>query len=125
MPLILILDADPIFRSVMAKRLQAIGYRTNVAGNGADGLDLARRFPPAAVLMDLTLRGASGVDFLRALRADPALRHTPVVVAASTTDADALAAAEGLGIDDHLSKGRTSIGEISDAVETHAFVSEH
>jgi signal transduction histidine kinase/ActR/RegA family two-component response regulator len=50
------------------------------AMQGRMGLDLARREPPALVLLDLHLTDMDGRDVLRELRADPATTAGPVIV---------------------------------------------
>ena len=47
------------------------GFDVVVAHAGPEGLDLARRFTPDAVVCDLGLPGMSGFEVARALRADP------------------------------------------------------
>jgi two-component system response regulator len=76
------------------------------AYDGVEALDyLLRRGPhagrsdetdPAVVLLDLNLPRLDGIEVLRAVRADPATRHVPIVVlTSSNTDRDRLAAYDG------------------------------
>ena len=61
-----------------------------VAGNGVDALELLRgdRIPRdrRLVLLDLNMPRMNGIEFLRTLRADPALHATPVVVLTTSND---------------------------------------
>lgn len=61
-----------------------------VAPNGAEGLTMLREgtIPQTRrlILLDLNMPGMSGIEFLRELRADPKLRHTPVVVLTTSGD---------------------------------------
>jgi CheY-like chemotaxis protein len=61
-----------------------------VAGNGVEALELLRSkdFPREhrLVLLDLAMPRMNGVEFLRALRADPELRPIPVVVLTTSRD---------------------------------------
>jgi CheY-like chemotaxis protein len=50
------------------------------AMRGLEGLELARVHRPDLILLDLQLPDTSGEEVLRALRADPATRATPVLV---------------------------------------------
>ncbi|HEY7766911.1 PAS domain S-box protein [Longimicrobium sp.] len=50
------------------------------AGEGREGLELARRLKPGLVLLDVHLPDMDGEQVLAELRADPELRATPVVV---------------------------------------------
>jgi CheY-like chemotaxis protein len=61
-----------------------------VAGNGIDALDLLRNGGVPAgrriILLDLNMPRMNGIEFLRELRADPALRLTPVVVLTTSNE---------------------------------------
>jgi CheY-like chemotaxis protein len=110
---ILIVDDDPVIRRAVVAYLARNGYRTIEAADGARGLELARRNRPALVLLDLCMPHATGVDFLRAFRRDPALRDTPVVVMTATSDPALLAAAADLGTEGLLMKSRFSLRDLS------------
>jgi CheY-like chemotaxis protein len=55
-------------------------YEFDEAGDGLVALDLARRFRPDLVILDIMLPGTGGIAVLEELRADPVLGPTPVVV---------------------------------------------
>ncbi|AUX48634.1 chemotaxis protein CheY [Sorangium cellulosum] len=61
-----------------------------VAGDGVEGLDLLRgTLVPRdrrLVLLDLNMPRMNGIEFLRELRADGALKATPVVVLTTSND---------------------------------------
>src|SRR5947208_468996 len=61
------------------KVLRARGYSCEVANNGREAVEMAGRFHPALVLMDLSLPEMNGWDATRALKADPALAAIPVI----------------------------------------------
>jgi CheY-like chemotaxis protein len=49
------------------------------ATDGHRGLELARRYLPQVILMDLNLPGLNGTEVMRILRCDPATAHIPVI----------------------------------------------
>jgi CheY-like chemotaxis protein len=61
-----------------------------VAGNGLEALELLRgnTIPKERrlILLDLNMPKMNGIEFLEALRADPALANTPVVVLTTSND---------------------------------------
>lgn len=61
-----------------------------VAGNGIDALEMLRgdRIPRdrRLILLDLNMPKMNGIEFLEALRADPELASTPVVVLTTSND---------------------------------------
>jgi CheY-like chemotaxis protein len=62
----------------------------HVASNGLDALDMLRSgvVPEdrRIILLDLNMPKMNGLEFLRALRADPLLQATPVIVLTTSTD---------------------------------------
>ena len=67
-----------------------IANKVFVAGDGIEALQLLRTdgVPTARrlVLLDLNMPRMNGIEFLRSLRADPDLKHLPVVVLTTSDD---------------------------------------
>jgi DNA-binding response OmpR family regulator len=78
--LILIVDDDQWIRSAMTEMLESDGFAVVQAADGESALDLAQRFQPAAILLDLSLPTRSGLEVLRELKARNATHDIPVVV---------------------------------------------
>jgi len=61
-----------------------------VAGNGVEALEMLRNGSVPEqnrlILLDINMPKMNGIEFLRALRADPALRASPVVVLTTSND---------------------------------------
>ena len=61
-----------------------------VAGNGIEALEMLRNGSVPnqnrLILLDINMPKMNGIEFLRALRADPALRASPVVVLTTSND---------------------------------------
>ncbi|WP_224368180.1 response regulator [Hyalangium versicolor] len=61
-----------------------------VAGNGVEALEMLRSGAVPAqnrlILLDINMPKMNGIEFLRVLRADPALRASPVVVLTTSND---------------------------------------
>ena len=77
---ILVVDDDSKFGRILVSRCHDHGFKCVVASTGEDGLALARRLMPHAVLLDIGLPGIDGWQVLRALKDDPRTRHIPVHV---------------------------------------------
>ena len=76
--------------------LTAHGYASDLVATVRDGIAHARSQPYGAVLLDLSLADADGIDLMRALKADKATRHVPIIVISGTApqpdvDSDAYA----------------------------------
>ena len=85
-PLVLVIDDDDRLRELYRINLEMRGAEVVEAGNGDDGLAIARTRPPAAIVLDLTMPGTDGWLVLEALKADVALSHIPVIVLTGHTD---------------------------------------
>jgi signal transduction histidine kinase/CheY-like chemotaxis protein len=79
-PAVLVIDDDADVRAIMERLLLRDGYRPILAGGGAIGLELARRHHPAAITLDVLMPDMDGWCVLSALKADPGLAATPVVM---------------------------------------------
>jgi two-component system, NtrC family, response regulator AtoC len=76
--LILVADDDRTIRRNLVRLLQAEGYRTAEAADGAEALAAIRAENPAAVLLDLKMPHRDGLDVLGEL--GPRLADLPVIV---------------------------------------------
>jgi len=77
---VLVVDDDDDVREILRLQLEAAGFSTRVAENGADALAQVTRQRPAVVLLDMMMPVMSGAEFLEAIRRDERLRDLPVVV---------------------------------------------
>ena len=87
---ILVLDDEPNNRLLLGTILEFGGYEFVEASNAADALRAARARRPDLVIMDLHMPGMSGADFLKELRADPALSRVKVALYTATSCDDDL-----------------------------------
>jgi len=99
---ILVVEDDSALREFLCT---ALADEFDVAGavSGEEAVDLARRLRPDVVLLDVMLPGLSGLDVVRLIRADPALRDTPVLVMTAFSEIDA-GDAEAAGANRFLAK---------------------
>lgn len=85
-PLVLVIDDDDRLRELYRINLEMRGAEVVDAGNGDDGLAIARTRALAAIVLDLTMPGTDGWSVLEALKSDVALSHVPVIVLTGHTD---------------------------------------
>ena len=77
---ILVIDDEADVRNFITAVLRKNGYQILTAANGAEGLELLRHEQPALITLDIMMPGRSGIDFYRAVRKDPLLSGTPIIV---------------------------------------------
>ncbi len=81
---ILIIEDDPHFASVLQRLARELDFESVVAGSGEEGLALAEKRQPSAIVLDVGLPDRSGLSVLDTLKHRSATRHIPVhVVSAS------------------------------------------
>ncbi|MDA8016950.1 MAG: response regulator transcription factor [Thermoanaerobaculia bacterium] len=86
----------------LRNNLELEGYTVRVAGDGGTGLDLARRWMPDLVVLDLMLPGTDGFRILRELRSEG--RDMPILLlTARGEEADKVRGLK-LGADDYVTK---------------------
>ena len=77
---VLIVEDDPRFASILLQLVRDSGFRGVVTGEGASAPALARRFGPAAIMLDIGLPDMDGLALLDLLKRTPETRHIPVHV---------------------------------------------
>ena len=77
---VLLVDDDRQIVQGTGLRLRAAGYKTIEAFDGTEALAQVKAHKPDAVLLDVTMPGISGIDVLRALKAEEQTRDIPVVM---------------------------------------------
>jgi CheY-like chemotaxis protein len=101
---VLIIDDDPLLRSGLRSLLEWEGFRCAEAGDGRKALDVARRWPPQCVFVDLALPGLDGFAVARRLRSDPRTRRAHVHCLTGRGDAAARRRARRAGCEAFLTK---------------------
>ncbi|WP_267222354.1 response regulator [Dyella silvae] len=75
---ILIIEDDPVFARILADMVRRKGYRALAAADGESGLQLALRYRPTGILLDVMLPGMDGWTVISKLKENQATRHVPV-----------------------------------------------
>jgi CheY-like chemotaxis protein len=65
---VLVVDDEPTIAEVVSRYLERAGYRTRVAADGAQALELVARQRPDLIVLDLMLPGIDGLEVMRRLR---------------------------------------------------------
>ena len=101
---ILIIDDDPDIRSYLHTLFEGWSFDVVTADNGTDGLAKAIESQPALVLLDLNMRGVTGFDTARQLRADPRTAKIPILAVTALNKAEDRDEAHLAGCDAVISK---------------------
>src|SRR5689334_16912515 len=99
MATILIVDDQQTNREVLAALLGYGGHQVVEASDGAEALESTRAHHPDLVITDILMPVMDGYEFVRQLRTDPSIAHTPVIYyTAHYLEREARALAEKAGI---------------------------
>jgi CheY-like chemotaxis protein len=75
---LLIVEDEPSYCRILVDMARGSGFKVLVAMRGADALDLARKYHPTAVSLDVFLPDMLGWTVLNQLKQDAETRHIPV-----------------------------------------------
>jgi CheY-like chemotaxis protein len=121
---ILLVEDDRVDIMTVQRALKKIDVSNPlyVARTGVEALGMLRgdgfpriEPPPSLILLDLNLPKMGGIEFLKELRADPALKTMQVIVLTSSNEPGDRAAAFEYEVDDYIVKPHT-FDEFSNAI---------
>jgi len=79
-PLALVVEDAPQAGELLRMHIESAGYRVEIARNGADAVELAKRLHPNVITLDLVLPVKDGWQVLKELKRHPLCRHIPVII---------------------------------------------
>src|SRR5258706_16052088 len=77
---LLIVDDDLTTTKIYQSMFEGAGFQVECAGDGESAIATLKKSRPDAVLLDLILPKIHGIEVLRFIRAEPALKTLPVIV---------------------------------------------
>lgn len=85
-PTILIVDDTEVNLLVIQSVLDAEGFRTITAPDGATARELSRKQPPDLILLDVVMPGESGFETCAKLKSDPKTADIPIIFLSAQND---------------------------------------
>jgi CheY-like chemotaxis protein len=77
---ILIVDDDPWLRDMLRALFTRETHEVHDAADAATGLKMAAATLPQLIVLDMRMPLMSGLDFIKAAKANPDIRHIPIIV---------------------------------------------
>jgi CheY-like chemotaxis protein len=114
---VLVVDDEPMLRSIVREILQDEGYAVIEAADGRVILEIMAQERPDLVLMDVMMPGVDGREAYRQLRSRPEHRDVPVVMMS--------AAVQSNGLDPSIAGFIAKPFDITDLVELVARLIDH
>ena len=91
-------------RQIMRDLLGSVGYELLEAVDGAEGVEMATREKPDLILMDMQMPVMDGYEAASRIKANPELRHIPIIAVTSFALAGDEAKTLAAGCDGYVAK---------------------
>ncbi len=102
--LVLTIDDDPMIRRMVRALLEPEGFTVIEAENGAQGLEMAYRYRPALILLDIRMPVLDGYQTLAALRSKIEFSNIAVIMLTAESEEENELKALEMGADDFIRK---------------------
>ena len=79
-PLALVIEDSAQAAELLRLYIESAGYRVEIARNGSDAVDMAKRLHPHVITLDLMLPGKDGWQVMKELKRHPLCKHIPVII---------------------------------------------
>ncbi|MFP2958879.1 response regulator [Myxococcus sp. 1LA] len=113
---ILVVDDSPLTRELIANLLEAVGYDTVIASDGAEALEVLEAHSVDLVVTDLEMPGVDGLTLARRLKGHPAHSRLPVVILTTRGGEDDRRRGLAAGVDGYITKGDLVRQDLVDVV---------
>lgn len=114
---ILVVDDSSTMRRIILNALNSIGYSDCVeAANGREGIERLSSGPVDLIITDWNMPEMTGLDFIRAVRANDRTKRIPALMITTNAAQDDITQAMEAGVDNYLVKPFTP-GSIKDKIQ--------
>lgn len=101
---VLVVDDEEPILELLKYNLEKQGYEVKTAIDGQVAVEVAKKFHPDLVLLDIMMPKMDGVEACRQLRAIPELQNTYIVFLTARSEEYSEIAAFDVGADDYITK---------------------
>jgi two-component system alkaline phosphatase synthesis response regulator PhoP len=101
---VLVVDDEPDIVEILCYNLEKEGYEVKTANDGRKCLEVAKKFQPDLILLDIMMPVMDGVEACRQLREVPELKGTYIIFLTARSEEYSEVAAFDVGADDYINK---------------------
>lgn len=101
---ILVVDDDPDICEIVQVNLEGAGYNVMVASDGAEALEVARKYLPDLIILDVLMPELDGWRVLEELIKDPRTAERPVIMLTCRGDDQDVLRGLNLGAVEYITK---------------------
>ncbi|MEI7931647.1 MAG: response regulator [Alphaproteobacteria bacterium] len=100
----LVVDDSRVIRKVAGRIIEDMGYEIAEAGDGMEALAWCRAAMPDTILLDWNMPVMNGIEFLKALRAEPEGKAPNVIMCSVENEPARILEALEAGADEYIMK---------------------
>lgn len=101
---VLVVDDEEPIQELLKYNLEKDGYKVKTAGNGLKAIEIAKRFKPDLVLLDIMMPKMDGVETCRLLREIPEFKKMFIIFLTARAEEYSEVAGFDVGADDYITK---------------------
>ena len=101
---ILVADDDVDIRELVEFKLSTLGHEITAVADGAAAVEAGQASRPDLAVLDVMMPGVSGLEAIRAIRADPGLADLPVILLTARAQESDVESGFDSGADDYITK---------------------
>jgi two-component system alkaline phosphatase synthesis response regulator PhoP len=101
---ILIADDEPDILEIIQYNLRNEGYEVVTAKNGNEAIEMAKKFHPDLIILDIMMPGKNGIEVCNILRLQPTFNDTLIIFLTALSDEGSEVKGLETGADDYLTK---------------------
>jgi chemosensory pili system protein ChpA (sensor histidine kinase/response regulator) len=127
-PLVMVVDDSITMRKVTGRVLERHEYEVDTAKDGLDALEKLHERVPDLMLLDIEMPRMDGYELAIQMKADPRLRHVPIIMITSRTGEKHRQRAFDIGVERYLGKPYQEaelLAQITEVLDRHAKESVH
>ena len=103
-PTVLVVEDDPVILRLLEVNFELEGFGVVLAHDGAEGIEAARTEQPDIIVSDIMMPRVSGIELVRALKADAATAKIPIILLSAKAQTNDLKSGMDAGADDYVTK---------------------
>lgn len=109
---ILLIEDDQFLAKILGKTLESNGYNVTYAITGKEGLAKAGHADPQLIVLDIILPDIDGFELLGKFKANPRVKHVPVIIVSNLGQEEDVQRGMALGASDYIIKSDLSLNDI-------------
>jgi DNA-binding response OmpR family regulator len=117
---VFVVEDDPLLRNLLSARFAKASFPFEFDGSGINAIPAIKQFNPDVIILDIMLPGISGLEILKKIKAETALRDIPVIIFSNRDSYEDKTQAQEFGAAGFYIKALTDLSELVEKIESLA-----